>query len=95
MIGKRAQQLCDEMSVDFGPRGIDELTGVQKTMLRQAGVLFAKAERAKSVDDNSRLVNAGCRVLGSLRNGRRKNHHEVDLEEHLRQIVAENRSATP
>ena len=78
--------------MDFGPRGFDELTGVQKTMLRQACRLFAKAERATSTDDNIRLVNAGCRVLGSLRNGRRKNHQEVSLDEHLRQIIAENRT---
>lgn len=89
LLSKRAQQLVDEMSADFGPRGFDELTGVQKTMLRQACVLFARAERARNTEDAVKLVNAGCRVLGSLRNGRRKNHHEISLDEHLAQAVAE------
>jgi len=88
LLSKRAQQLVDEMSADFG--GFSELTGVQKTMMRQACTLFAKAERAKKPTDAVRLVNAGCRVLGSLRNGRRS-HRPISLDEHLAQIVAEGR----
>jgi hypothetical protein len=86
ILSKRAQQLADEMSRDFG--GFDALTGVQKTMMRQACTLFAKAEKASNVDDVTRLVNCACRVLGSLRNGRRK-HVPISLDEHLAQVVAE------
>jgi hypothetical protein len=86
ILSKRAQALADEMSRDFG--GFDNLTGVQKTMMRQACTLFAKAERASNVDDVTRLVNCACRVLGSLRNGRRL-HRPISLDEHLAQVVAE------
>jgi len=49
LLSKRAQQLADSMSADFG--GFDKLTGVQQTMMRQARTLFAKAEKAKNPDD--------------------------------------------
>jgi len=86
LLGKRAQQLADEMSRDFG--GFDALTGVQKVMMRRAATLLAKSETANDPDAQVRLTNCAVRVLGNLRNGRR-HRAPISLDEHLAQIAAE------
>jgi hypothetical protein len=87
LLSRRAQQLVDEMARDFG--GYDALTGVQRTMLRSACTLFARAEKSSNVDEAVRMTNCAVRVLGNLRNGRRK-HTPISLDEHLAAVVAEN-----
>ena len=89
LLSKRAQQLADEMSADFG--GFHMLTGVQQVMMRRAATLFAKSETANNPDDAVRLTNCACRVLGNLRNGRR-HRAPISLDEHLAQVAAESRA---
>jgi hypothetical protein len=60
LLSKRAQQLADEMSADFG--GFDKLRGVQQVMMRRAATLFARSETANNPDDAVRLTNCACRV---------------------------------
>jgi hypothetical protein len=68
--GKRFAELYDNMAADFG--GAKALTSVQAVMLAQSVRLLMRAEREKNAEDAVRLSNAAMRMLGTLRNGRRK-----------------------
>lgn len=80
------------MAADFG--GADALTSVQRVMLAQSVRLLMRAEREKNAEDAVRLSNAAIRMLGTLRNGRRR-PAAPSLAEHLRaaELAAEREGA--
>jgi hypothetical protein len=80
--GKRFTELLDGLAAVFG--GASGLTSVQTIMLGQAARLLMRAERERNAEDAVRLSNAAVRILGSLRNGRRKPAPPtMSLDEHL------------
>jgi hypothetical protein len=81
--GKRFSELYASLAADLtdDPK---TLTSIQNALVAQAARMLMRAERAKNPVDTVRLTNAAVRLLGSLRNGRRKPPPAaLSLEEHL------------